>query len=64
MQCSFYHLSWYPVVLIQSSSLFLLGIRGEKGGQRGREEEEGEGGEREEERGRATDRLKDRPIDR
>lgn len=30
MQCSFDCLNWYPVALIQSSSLFLSGIRGQR----------------------------------
>lgn len=63
MQYSVYHFIWHPVVLIQSSFLFLLGIKGDKGWQRGKEEEEGGRGGKGEER-RSTDRMKDRPINR
>lgn len=46
MQYSVYHFVWHPVVLIQSSFLFLLGIKGDKGWQREKEEEEGGRGRR------------------
>lgn len=64
MQCSFDCLNWYPVALIQSSSLFLLGIRGQRESREGGKEEEGEGREGKEERGKAKDRIKDRTIDK
>lgn len=55
MQCSIDHFIWHPVVLIQGSFLILLGIKGEKGGQRGKEMEGGRGVEGEE-RGRSRDK--------